>query len=480
VTRKAFTFDTSRFFCFPEGVNVMKKVILQNLFFSRVWVVSTILGFILFPILGSIDQTIAQESKSPDQRDKRVEELERAVKDLMEEVETLKKKQQQEKDLIKDQEESISQIGDQMEEMSQSTLLSEDSWVNKFQLGGYGEMHANFTVGDDDDKFDIHRLVLSLGYDFNEWIKFNSELELEHAFVSSDSGGELVLEQAYLDFLLSTSVNVRVGRVLTPLGIINQKHEPPTFNGVERPAFATFIIPTTWSSDGIGIFGSLTPSLQYEAYVVGGLDGAEFNDIDGIRDGRIKETPSLNDPAFTARLDFYPFAQHSVGYGQTLRLGISTYIGGLDNGNNGDNPGIDGYIQIYSGDFEYSILDLDFRGAIAYEYINGAREIGNGTASEIFGWYVETGYHFWPDSFKKGLLEKSDAVLFARYDDYNTQYKMPSGVSKNPAGDRYEWTFGLNFYFLPNLVFKADYQIPQDKSDNDPDDLFNLGIGWQF
>lgn len=458
----------------------MTKRNLLSLLFSRVWVASIGLGFVLLVLFGSIDQAIAQENKSADQKDKRVEELERAVKDLTEEVEALKSEQKKEKDRIEDHEKSISQIGDQMEEISESTLLDEASWVNKFVLGGYGEMHANFTVGDDNDKFDIHRLVLYLGYSFNEWIKFNSEVELEHAFVSGDSGGELGLEQAHVDFLLSNLANVRVGRVLTPLGIINKKHEPPSFNGVERPAFATFIIPTTWSSDGIGIFGSLTPSVKYEAYVVGGLDGSKFNAIDGTRRGRIKERPSLNDPAFTARLDFYPFVEYAVGYGQTLRLGFSTYFGGLDNGNNGENPGIDGDIQIYSGDFEYSIMDLDFRGAIAFEKINGAKEIGNGTASEIFGWYLEGGYRFWPEGFKKGLLEKSDAVLFVRYDDYDTQYKMPSGVSKNPAGDRYEWTLGMNFYILPNLVFKADYQIREDKSDSDPDDLFNLGIGWQF
>jgi hypothetical protein len=458
----------------------MTKRNLLSLFFARVWMVGICLGFYFFVLLGFIDQAIAQDNKSTEPKDRRVEELERAVKDLAEEIEALRREQKREKDRIEDHEESISQIGDQMEEISESTLLDEESWVNKFQLGGYGEMHANFTVGDDNDKFDIHRFVLYLGYNFNEWIKFNSELELEHAFVSGDSGGELGLEQAHVDFLLSNPVNVRVGRALTPLGIINKKHEPPSFNGVERPSFATFIIPTTWSSDGIGLLGSLTPSVKYEAYVVGGLDGSKFNDIDGIRKGRIKERPSLNDPAFTARLDFFPFAEHAVGYGQTLRLGLSTYIGGLDNGNNGENPGIAGYIQIYSGDFEYSIMDLDFRGAIAFEKINGAKEIGNGTASEIFGWYLEGGYHFWPEGFKKGLLEKSDAVLFVRYDDYDTQYKMPSGVSKNPAGDRHEWTLGMNFYILPNLVLKADYQIRQDESDSDPDDLFNLGIGWQF
>lgn len=453
---------------------------LLSMFFNGVRTVPIGLGFILLLLLGPMDQAIARSDKPIDSTDKRIEQLERTLKQLMEEIETLKSEQKKGKDRIENQQESISEITGQIKEISQSNLLDEDSWVNKFVLGGYGEMHANFTVGDDADKFDIHRLVLYLGYSFNDWIKFNSELEIEHAFVSADSGGEMGLEQAYLDFLLSDPVNVRVGRVLTPLGIINKKHEPPSFNGVERPAFATVIIPTTWSSDGIGIFGNLSSSLKYEVYVVGGLDGSQFNAVDGIRKGRIKERPGLNDPAFTARLDFFPFTNRPVGYGQLLRLGLSTYMGGLDNGNNGNNPGIDGDIQIYSGDFEYSIMKWDFRGAVAFEDIDGALEIGDNTASEIFGWYLEGGYRFWPERLKKGLLKKSDAVLFVRYDDYDTQYKMPPGVLKDPAGDRNEWTLGMNFYFVPNLVFKVDYQIRENKTDTGLEDLFNLGVGWQF
>jgi len=435
---------------------------------------------ILFLFLGPIQTSLAEDSPSNDPRDNKIEALENAVKKLMDEIEALKEGQRTGKSTLEKQEESISGLKTQVEELDVVESWFDDSWLNKFSLGGYGEMHANFTVGDDKDKFDIHRLVLYLGYDFNEWIKFHSELEVEHAFVSDDSDGEFGLEQAYVDFLLKDSFNVRVGRVLTPLGIINQKHEPPSFNGVERPSFAKYIIPSTWSSDGIGIFGRLLPALKYEAYVVGGLDGSEFSAKNGIRDGRIKDRPSLNDLAFTGRLDYFPFSQLAVGYDQRLRFGVSAFFGGLDNGSNGSNPGIDGDIMIYSADFEYSVLDLDFRGAIAFEDIDGAREIGNGTASEIFGWYLEAGYHFFPEAWKKGRLERSDAVVFVRYDDYDTQYKMPSGVPENPAGDRYEWTMGLSFYPIPNFVIKADYQIREDGTDEDLDDLFNLGIGWQF
>ena len=128
----------------------------------------------------------------------------------------------------------------------------------------------------------------------------------------------------------------------------------------------------------------------------------------------------------------------------------------------------------------YCIWDLDFRGAIAHEKIDEAEKIGGGVASEIFGWYLEAGYHFWPEAWKKGKLEKADAIAFVRYDDFDTQHRMPSGVTGDPTGDRNEWTLGLGFYFTPNFVAKADYQMWDDSTGRDPSNLFNLGVGWQF
>lgn len=421
-------------------------------------------------------QTMAQEAADP--RDKRIDELERRLAALAAEVRQLKAERVAEKETAAQETKVVARLSEQVEDLRSSKLLDTESWVNRFTLGGYGEMHANFGESDEPDKFDIHRLVLYLGYDFSDWIKFHSETEIEHAFVS-DGDGEISIEQAYVDLLLSDSFNVRFGRILTPLGIINKTHEPPTFNGVERPSFAKYVIPTTWASDGLGIFGSVSPSLRYEAYVVGGLDGSKFTAKDGIRGGRIKERPSLNDVAFTGRLDYYPM----VAEDQRLRLGLSGYAGGIDNGNKSDDPDVDGRIEIYSADFEYSISKLDLRGAIAHERIHDARDlgvdVGEGLASEIFGWYAEAGYHFWPESWRTGKLEESDAVVFVRYDLYDTQYKMPSGVDKNDSADREDWTFGLNFYLTPNLVVKADYQI-RDAAAGHKDDLINVGLGFQF
>ncbi len=380
---------------------------------------------------------------------------------------------------IRELEKTVGALTERVDAIDRSKAPYRGTWADKFTLGGYGEMHANFGEGSAPDQFDIHRLVAYVGYTFSDWIRFHSEVELEHAFVSSESDGELSIEQAYLDFLLSDPVNIRFGRVLVPIGIINRKHEPPTFYGVERPSFDRVIVPTTWSADGIGVFGGIGPSLKYELYVVSGLDGSEFNATNGIRDGRIKERSSLHEPAVTGRLDFFPLVRWP-GLGRFLRFGASAYYGGVDNGNQGNNPGIDGEVRILSGDFEYSVSKLDFRGVVAHERIHGAKEVGNGTASEIFGWYLEGGYHVFPDSWKKGKLAKSDAAVFVRYEDFDTQFRMPDGVAKNPAGDRREWTLGLNFYLTPTLVAKGDVQFRDDASGKDLPTLVNFGIGWQF
>ncbi len=452
-----------------SGPGPLRRRPLARLLCAVVWA-----ALLLGP--ARVTTTCAAET---DQYADRVKVLEQRMERLAKQMETLRQELAEEEARRLRREAQVTELTTRMQEIDSSPLLQGESWVNRFHLGGYGEIHANFGEDGAPDQLDIHRMVLYLGYDFADWIKLHSETELEHAFVS-DGDGDLLLEQLYFDFLLSEPFNIRVGRVLTPLGIINKWHEPTSFNGVERPSFAKYIIPTTWSSDGIGAFGRLSPELRYEAYVVGGLDGSEFTTLGGIRGGRIKERPSLNEPAVTGRLDYRPFPAGELPYDQELRLGLSAYYGGIDNGDQGRNPDLSGDIQIYSADFEYSVSDFDFRGVIANTEIDGAREIGGGVAEQIFGWYLEGAYHFMPDSWKEGKMAESDAVVFLRYDDFDTQHEMPGGVARDPAGDRTEWTLGISYFVNPRLVLKADYQVRDDATGDDLDDLFNLGIGWRF
>src|SRR5262245_30590566 len=110
-------------------------------------------------------------------------------------------------------------------------------------ISGYMDFHLN-EPEHEDPILDFHRFVLLFNHSFTDRIRFVGELELEHAFVSGlEPSGELELEQAYLDFRMKPALNFRAGMLLAPVGILNERHEQPSFLCVERPFVHTFIIP---------------------------------------------------------------------------------------------------------------------------------------------------------------------------------------------------------------------------------------------
>ena len=181
-----------------------------------------------------------------------VQQLKALVESLTQQVETLAPKDTPNTADLQAYEVQLQEIRQDVDKLSESQ--GEGAIPDNLHIGGYGDVHANFKNASDSDKVDFHRLVLYLGYDFADWIKFHSETELEHAWTDD---GYVLLEQAYVDFLLSDSLNFRAGRMLAPVGIVNEHHEPTLFNGVERPNFAKYIIPSTWSVDGAGFFGQI-------------------------------------------------------------------------------------------------------------------------------------------------------------------------------------------------------------------------------
>ena len=83
-------------------------------------------------------------------------------------------------------------------------------------ISGYMDFHYN-NRQDEDAQLDFHRFVLLFSHSFSDRVKFVSELELEHAVVSNETEGELELEQAYVDFLITRTFNIRAGMLLLSL-----------------------------------------------------------------------------------------------------------------------------------------------------------------------------------------------------------------------------------------------------------------------
>ena len=99
-------------------------------------------------------------------------------------------------------------------------------------FGGYGEMLYE-RAGANDATANVERAVLYTGYKFNPNVLFNSELEVEDA--STEKGGQVSVEFAYLDYLVRPELNYRAGLLLLPMGLINEQHEPTAYLGSSRP-----------------------------------------------------------------------------------------------------------------------------------------------------------------------------------------------------------------------------------------------------
>ena len=348
----------------------------------------------------------------------------------------------------------------------------------KFFITGYGELHYN-NIQDSNDKLELHRFVVGFNYDFTDRIRLRSEVEFEHGF------SEQYIEFAYLDFDIVRWANLRVGSILMPIGYLNQNHEPTAYYSVERPDVYVRIIPTTWMEGGGGFWGEIVDGLNYQIYVHSSLnfkdgfkDDEGFSGKSGIRGGRGKVSDlTMNDIAGSARLQYTGL--------KAARFGFSAWMG---NTAQGDARVQGGLVTLLEADAKFFFQGLELEGLVAVifnpeagDMTNALRADGNISATDVigkrmFGFMIEGAYHVFHHAWKDAPV---DLVVFVRYEKFDTQNQVPSGFAKNPAYDRQNVTFGLAFYPIDNIVFKADYAVKSNDAGTG-NNQFNLGVGYYF
>jgi len=342
-------------------------------------------------------------------------------------------------------------------------------------LSGYMDFHytkARF----EDGQLDFHRFVLLVTHQFSDRIRFVGELELEHAFVEGlEEAGELELEQAYVDFLLSRAFNVRAGMLLMPVGIINERHEPPVFYGVERPLVDTVIVPTTWFEAGAGIHGELGQGWRYRLYLAAPLNAAEFSAEEGLRNGRQKGgRTNIGRAAVTGRVEY-------VGI-RGLTAGVSFWTGssGFE-----FRPRFDVPVRLFEADVRYARDRLEARGQFAQVGIRGAADLNDAIARQsgvnpnvarsIRGGYLEAGYRLISGA------AFGDIGAFLRYENIDTQFRMPDGYVPLKEFDRAAWVVGATYWPDPDVAVKVDYVFQRNRSGViAAPRSFNIGLGWWF
>jgi hypothetical protein len=340
-------------------------------------------------------------------------------------------------------------------------------------IGGYGELvYRNELDVDGADQSDLYRVVLYTGYRFNDWIVFNSEVEFEHH-------DELSVEFAYLDFLFTRALQLRIGNVLVPVGIVNEKHEPPFFNGVFRPVLERNLIPSTWNENGLGLHGEAA-GLRYQAYLLTGLyafsgDMQASTWIRGARTGG-GESPSETFAGVAA-------LEYALG---PASVGGSFYGGRADQNVKAGATGEPIEVTVTLAEVHAS---AEWRGLFAKAMaavgrLGGAAELSaelglsgaDVLGSEVRGAYLELAY-----DVLALLAPGGEASLspFARVEVLDLHHEVPDGGTRDPALDQRYLTAGLTFKPISTVALKADF-TRRDAEGTPALDSVNLGVGFAF
>jgi hypothetical protein len=373
---------------------------------------------------------------------------------------------------------------DALDDPAEQRLRAAQESILHTSIGGYGELMVN-GVKDGLNAptqwtADARRVVLFVAHSFNDVFRVYTELEVEHA-------KDAEMEQAYVDWkVLGDRLGLRAGLVLTPIGIVNELHEPPIFNGVVRPAVETIVIPSTWREIGAGVFGRPVEPLRYELYGMTGLDPTAFTAGGLAGSSGAGAAAQAKAWAVAGRVEVEPI----LG----MVLGVSGYAG--DAGGNGQfylrdrTPvslrlpvlGWDADLRFHRGGLEWKVLYVEWHlpdsGALMHTWDDAGHPLFPDAASPVptlmRGAYVEGGY-----DVLRFFHVSHELVPFARVEFYDTQAGVPQGFAPNPAYSVRESTFGASYRPIRQVVVKADYQLLNRKEGKDATQI-NVGIGFMY
>ncbi|MDR1200824.1 MAG: hypothetical protein LBL58_04210 [Tannerellaceae bacterium] len=387
----------------------------------------------------------------------------------------------------------------------------------RFLFGGYGEVALQRMFYTDNierykyperhkdgnhGRFDLPHVVLYMSYDFGKGWKMSSEIEFEHGGTGTtyeiensetgeyeteiEKGGEIALEQFWIEKTFSPIANLRMGHIIVPIGLTNMYHMPTEFFSVLRPEEESSIIPCTWHETGVSFWGR-TSQWRYEAMLVAGLDAERFNNANWINGGAVSpyEFKIANRYAGAVRIDNY-----SV---KGLRMGVSGYYGysaqntlKQERYNN-----VKGAVSVGAFDAVYDAHNILARTNILYGHLGDSYDIsminkkmpnaspspGTDVASDVLSWYVEAGYNVL--SFFPNLKKKDDKLyVYAHYGSYDSMYKTSSKITPKGWTDKKIISGGINYFPMKGLVVKAEYMMRKFKAPYNNEPAISLGIGY--
>lgn len=393
---------------------------------------------------------------------------------------------------------------------------------NRLSVGGYGEVaysrnfysdnpfrYSNPTRYKNDPshgRFDIPHAVIYIGYDFGKGWTFGTEIEFEHGGSGgaiekeaeeggeweqeTEKGGEVELEQFWIQKSFGKWANIRAGHIVIPVGLTNAHHEPLNFFTVYRPEGENTILPCTWHQTGVSFWGR-SGDFRYELQLTSGLDAMHFDRTYWIGKGAQSpyEFEVANKYGISARVDNYSIPGLRIGlsgyYGKTMH---NSFPHDLENDGN-QYKDVKGNLYLGAFDFTYNAHNWIARGSVDYGYVSDAQTISSIKANQssgtspyrktAFGSHavavsVEAGYDVF-SQISKLRRAKQKLYVFGHYEYYDSY--VHSGT--NGYTNKKIVAAGLNYYPVPQVAVKAEYNHRFLKSRYNDEPAINIGVAYE-
>lgn len=386
----------------------------------------------------------------------------------------------------------------------------------RLTIGGYGEVTMSrhfysdswkrysaptfYSDADSYGRFDIPHAVFFVGHDFGNGWTFGSEIEFEHGGLEVaieieeeetgeyetevENGGEVILEQFWINKRWSNALNLKMGHLIVPVGQTNKYHMPNEYFGVFRPEGESTIMPCAWHETGVSLWGRVG-DWDYEVMFVSGLDSERFNSQNWIAGsaGSPYEFDIANSYAGAFRID-----NRSI---RNLTMGVSGYVGNsaANSLKSMYSDDVKGTIALFAFDFDYRTSNFIARGNFDYGTLSDSYEITTGNnnasiysisarqpvASAAIVYGGELGYNILS---LFGNLKNKDAKLFAfgRYEFYDSMYKTEGSVTDVKYCANTCISGGINYSPIKEVTIKAEYMTRQLVAPYNNENTLMLGI----
>ncbi len=392
----------------------------------------------------------------------------------------------------------------------------------QLKVGGYGEVALTRNFYSDNvyrysdpkkyandpshGRFDIPHAVIYLSYDFGKGWLMSSEIEFEHTGTGCaqekefseggeweqeiEKGGEVELEQFWIQKSFGRWANIKAGHIVVPVGLNNAYHEPLNFFTVYRPEGENTVLPSTWHQTGVSFWGR-TKGWRYELQFLAGLNSDNFTNTGWINKG--PGTPTEGEIATkygtALRIDNYCI--------KGLRIGLSGYYGhaignSYPNNKDGAESKYKGVVAIGAIDFTYNNYNWIVRGQADYGYLSDAKQLKyftnrlNGlspfhhsafVSKNAFAYGIEAGYNIF-SQIEKLRQSNQKMYLFGRYEHYNPYASKTKNTSYDYTNVQ-RMAVGINYYPVKQIVVKAEYSHRFLKSQYNNEPAINIGVAYE-